>query len=438
MKILFTANDLGGGMGHVRRSRMLAKTLQKLGAEVAFLVHTDKALQHLSPDFTVYQETFPMEKWEIFLKSKISPIHPIPEDPSKNNPFFWEFNSLNYQVLRDGYFTSGITERRFRQLKKIVEEFKPDIMINDGHLLAYFLRRFFQIPLVQIVRFAVFPENPQLLWWKTPPEGLQPPGAMAAFQGLFRQIKESPAEEACCLLKGDGYLIPADGEVEPVQTNAPHLFLGYHVDSDWDPRLLDVDTKPRLKKVFVTIGAGAQRNRVASFYQFLVNTLKDESLQVIFSDPFQVLSQDFQKQKYPQISVYKWIESSTVFPYLHLVIHHGGYSTTLEALWWGVPSLVLPFHSEQEGNGRRLQRLNAGEIVNVANTPYDPVWFRSSFGRYSLMGGFDFALTEDKLKDKIHQILSDNTYKNKAEEQSKKLKSQFNPAKIGSFIGQFV
>lgn len=49
-----------------------------------------------------------------------------------------------------------------------------------------------------------------------------------------------------------------------------------------------------------------------------------------------------------------------VFPYACIVVHHGGLSTTAQALFAGCPQLVVPFAHDQFDNGARVKRLGAG------------------------------------------------------------------------------
>lgn len=49
-----------------------------------------------------------------------------------------------------------------------------------------------------------------------------------------------------------------------------------------------------------------------------------------------------------------------VFPYACIVVHHGGLSTTAQALFAGSPQLVVPFAHDQFNNAARIKRLGAG------------------------------------------------------------------------------
>ena len=198
--------------------------------------------------------------------------------------------------------------------------------------------------------------------------------------------------------------------------------------------MLDIDTKKRQRKIYITIGGGSRRSHISEYYKVLLSAVKDLDAQIVFSDPFDVLYRKYNKQEFPNISVFKWIDSSTIFPYLNLVIHHGGYNTVLESLWWGVPSLIIPSHTEQEGNGRRLQLLKVGKIIPISKEPYQEIIFDSYFGKFSMFGGFQFSLTPELVRSTINEILDKKEYTKSAILQGSKLKLQFDPDNILDFF----
>ncbi len=436
-RALLLANDLGGGLGHLRRAVQIARLLFRRGWEIGVVYHRDQTALHLPSSFQAFRIPVTRDRWLTALRARIAPIHYYPLGLEKL-PYFWEFHSLNYQVLRDGYFTPGIVQRRFRALRRLVQRWKPDLLIGDGHLLSFPLSRREGIPLVQIIRYFVFPEAPHFLWWKEPSPELIAPPALAALAPLLETLKLETPREACRLLQGDGYLIPGNPQVEPIETTAPHLFYGYRVHSDYNEQMLGKDPKAHPRKIYITVGGGAVKLQVERYYRFLLEIFRDLPFQVIFSDPWEVILPYLRKNPLPNVRAFKWIESSTIFPNLDVIIHHGGYGTTLESLWWGVPSLVVPFHSEQEGNARRLEKLGAGVVMPIAAEPYRTVEFQSYYGKFTMRGGFQFALETSTFREMFLRLMEKSPFRERVKKMSQQLKAQHDPVKIVRFLEQFV
>ena len=433
-RALFIPNDLGGGLGHVRRCNLFSQILKEADWQIAFITHKKNTQNHINTANHTFYIPFTLDQWLVLIRSRINPVHFRPHQKLLREPYYWEFSGLNYQVLRDGYFTPWIVEHRFRKMMQVVNHWKPDIIFSDGHLLSYFLGRIFKIPVFQLVRYSVFPEQDNFLWWKQVPDTLIPPFSMQVFWPLFEKIKEKPLSGANGLLNGNAYLIPGTPELEPVKTTSPHLFYGYNIDTQWDERLIKIDKKKRLKKIYITVGGGAKRTHIKEYYNTILSSLIQEKYQLIISDPFEALLSDKQNLDYPNLTLLKWVDSSTVFPYLNLIIHHGGYGTTLESLWWGIPSLIIPYHSEQEGNGRRIEKLRTGKILPIAQEPYQPVMFDYNYGETTMLGGFDNCLNEHEINSTVKELISNDEFKNEARRHSQKLRSQFNSELILNFI----
>lgn len=54
-----------------------------------------------------------------------------------------------------------------------------------------------------------------------------------------------------------------------------------------------------------------------------------------------------------------------LFPTASVVVHHGGIGTSAEALYAGVPALVVPHGFDQPDNAARLQRLGVAEVLPI-------------------------------------------------------------------------
>ncbi len=102
----------------------------------------------------------------------------------------------------------------------------------------------------------------------------------------------------------------------------------------------------------------------------------------------------------------EWVDGPSAIQQCDLVIYHGGFGTTMEVLKAGKPSIVIPSHSEQEGNGRRLEKLNVGRTLLVDNEELKTLDFSWPFGLYQMFAGFDINLDANNLLDSIEQLLN--------------------------------
>lgn len=63
------------------------------------------------------------------------------------------------------------------------------------------------------------------------------------------------------------------------------------------------------------------------------------------------------------ILVREYAPYSQLFPKSKLVVHHGGVGTTGQAMYAGVPQLIIPHLGDQWDNGSRIQSLRLGETL---------------------------------------------------------------------------
>jgi hypothetical protein len=106
-----------------------------------------------------------------------------------------------------------------------------------------------------------------------------------------------------------------------------------------------------------------------------------------------------------------------------LVIYHGGYGTTLEVLSNLKPSIVLPSHTEQEGNGRRLELLQVGKTI-LFSKDRKQLNFHWPYGNYSMNADFDFNLDSGTLIGTVNELLNNNNLDNLEPISAKLMKAQ--------------
>jgi UDP:flavonoid glycosyltransferase YjiC (YdhE family) len=82
----------------------------------------------------------------------------------------------------------------------------------------------------------------------------------------------------------------------------------------------------------------------------------------------------------------------------------------METLIAGRPSIVIPSHSEQEGNGRRLEKLGVGKMLLPYADEPQPLEFEWTFGRYSMLAAYRLHLERKSLFAAINELLYNEAY----------------------------
>jgi MGT family glycosyltransferase len=116
--------------------------------------------------------------------------------------------------------------------------------------------------------------------------------------------------------------------------------------------------------VYVTFGSVAgQFEQAASLYAMLVEALAEAPARVLLTtgralDPAQL------PEPAPNVRVEQWVPQAHVLPHATAVVCHGGAGSTLGALAYGRPLVVVPLFADQPHNARRVEAVGAG-VVSV-------------------------------------------------------------------------
>ena len=136
---------------------------------------------------------------------------------------------------------------------------------------------------------------------------------------------------------------------------------------------------------------GTINNNCLDFYQKCLNAFQDECYQVVMSignkteiSELQNIPKNFIVKNYvPQLEVLK---RADVF------ISHGGLNSVSEALYFGVPVIVIPMANDQPVVAKRLAELGAGLNLNMTE------------------------ITTEILNHMVHTVLTDPSYQQQSRE----------------------
>ncbi|CAK7038825.1 macrolide family glycosyltransferase [Tissierella sp.] len=144
--------------------------------------------------------------------------------------------------------------------------------------------------------------------------------------------------------------------------------------------------------IYISLGTVLNQNR--HFYQNCIQALADVDCQVIMSVGEK--TDIFSFGKLPDnFKIYPKVEQLEVLQQTDLFITHCGMNSISESLYFGVPSILFPLHSEEVMVANRVAELNAGKRLKSS--------------------------TASSIREIVLQILNDVSYKRNAEAISKGL-----------------
>jgi UDP:flavonoid glycosyltransferase YjiC (YdhE family) len=424
MRVLFFPSDSGGGFGHISRCLALAQEAQRRDHICAFVTSTKKYHLSLSNNFQVF--TLKTNRRWNYIPSRLKTM--LFRSTAHYSPIFTEISGLDIQVIRDGLVNETIVKEILAQYVQIVENFKPNLLIGDTNLLVWILSKKVNIPAVQIVRYASHPATAKLIWWKNEPEGITPPNSSALFNPLLKQMGIRPLKRSEDLLQGDLYIVPSIPEIEPIPMDGKTVHVGELTISKRDVKIpswfQELDNHKPL--IYVTIGGGAGPVGNKLFFSTIVEAFANKEFQVIVSTSSKFDPRDFPNLP-KNIRFFTWVPGKLLISRADLVIFHGGYGTMMESIACGKPTITIPFHSEQEGNGRRLEQLGCGLVVKLSKENYKRIEGKWKYGTYSFLVQYRYDLTAEELITEVNKILFNAEYLNKAQTIQSKVKEYHGP-----------
>lgn len=434
MKILFFPSDLGGGFGHISRCIALAEEAKLRGHECAFVINDWKYYNKIKSNFNIYC-SIEYPKW---ITSLAKMKRRIINHRSPIEPIFTEISSLDYQVIRDGLSDEKIIKKKLTEYSKIFKKFKPDLIVGDTNLLVWMLSQLVGVPVAQIVRYASHPKTANLVWWKNKPEDIIPPDSIAVFNPLMSKMGLNPICKAEDLLQGDLYIVPSIPEIEPIPEDPKTIHVGELTISNEDTETPSwfYELNHQLPLVYITVGGGAGPVGNKKFFSTIVEAFYDKLVQVVVSTSTKFHLEDLPKST-ENIMFFNWVPGKFLISKADLVVFHGGYGTLMETVTCGKPTITIPFQTEQEGNGRRLEQLGSGCVLKLSKENPKRIEVKWKYGMYSFFVQKSYDLTAAALFGEIEKVLNNKKYEKKAKELQSKIKRYHGAKKAMELIEKY-
>jgi UDP:flavonoid glycosyltransferase YjiC (YdhE family) len=405
MRALFVPSYLGGGFGHIARCLALAEAWAQAGHYAEFALNGPHLQRVRQAGFTAHA-----------LTAMRQPV------PGSHKPAFVFISGVAFQFVRDGFDSSRVVERAVREGIAVCRVSRPDVLIADHWLVARLVARACNLPLVQIVKSFSHPRGFPLIWWKSLPPELVEPDVRPIINPMLRRYKLAEIERAEELGLGDLMLVPSIPEIDPLPVHAAHT---HHVGAliratrtenipGWMANL-----DPNRPVIYVSVGGAAGSAGGADFFRVVAAAFETSHFQVVISTGGS-LPIDTIGHIPDNILVEKWVPGAAMLDRSDLAVFHGGY-TWVEVLKRGLPSVVIPFHSEQESYGRRLEAAGAAMVVPYSSAGWQSRRVRWAGQDISYLYRSQADLSPSTLRQAVERALDDPAYRRAARVLQKRL-----------------
>ncbi len=169
------------------------------------------------------------------------------------------------------------------------------------------------------------------------------------------------------LLKGERTFLWDFPEFMPIQAEADVIHIGPLTWKKWPHDDLDLDSIVNNHDPLALVAFGTGHTPISAIER-LMTVLLDLGYRVLLAAGGQKKLLDIVPRDAKVITC-KFAPLEDIFPYISLLICHGGQMTVFEALRHKIPTLVMPFQPEQAHNGVCLERLGCGRRL-VPSQPF--------------------------------------------------------------------
>ena len=309
----------------------LARALAEAGHEVAFASGDPVAGEADVEGFTAFRVGLALDSVEPLARRVRGLAAALP--PSQVRPFV--FTELFVRVE---------LEPRANDLLTVIEQWSPHLVVHDvAEFAAPLAATRVGIPYVEhsygpairndVIRAAGEAAAP---FWRS--HGLAPHPLAGSYRYLYLDV--CPPS-----LQIPGAITGAVQGIRTVETKpaATH--------PSW------LDALPDLPIVYITLGTVYNQN--LGVFRALLNGLRDEALNIVVTVGKQNDPAVFGPQP-PNVHVHQYIPQEHLLPHCAAVVTHGGAGSTLGALAFGLPLLIVPQGADHFYNADRVVAAGAG------------------------------------------------------------------------------
>ena len=405
-RALFFPSYRGGGFGHVGRCLALAEEMARRGWENVFALGGPHANRVAAEGWSVFHP--PSVSLPVRLRRQLGSVL----FRSRPRPAYLSFSDLNFKAIRDGYHTTEAIQREVEWGLDVVSQSRPHVLVGDAWLLTSTVGHLTNIPVVQIIRSAAHPACPQLVWWRPVSTHIRSPNIAPVFNTYLSGKGLSLIQRAEDLLDGDLLIVPSIPELDPLPPDVERThYVGPLVRSGKSIQQVPdylVELPSDRPVLYVTVGGGSDSVRALDLLPLWNTAFADTGWDVIISTGGQVVPRRMRMGR--GMRALPWVPGPAMIDCADVVLFHGGYGTMMETVQTGTPSVVIPFHTEQEGNGRRLEHNGAARVLAPGDDDLEPVEGRWGGGSFVTLTCSSLPFQPHQVQDAVAAVLHDDRF----------------------------
>lgn len=270
-----------------------------------------------------------------------------------------------------------------------------DVMFGGGNIIAQQL----QLPAIASCSSFVL-EKPPL------PARMLEPGFHPQLDYLYEEMKAAQQEwqledlqiSDLFFKRADKILVYTSRLFQPLSENFDDSFKFVGPSIMDRKEILDfpIDTSSSHKLIYISLGTIT--NHYIEFYSKCIEAFKATNYQVIMS-----VGNKTEISSLPDIpdnfTVRTYIPQLEVLEHADLILSHGGLNSVSEALYYGVPVIVIPMSNDQPAVAKRITELGAGIELSMADLTSEQLYQTAN----TILSNQGFQLRSKEIGDTFRQ-----------------------------------
>ena len=348
-------------------------------------------------------------------------LRSIPFRFAKHEPDVWD---MDHAAAMTGMLNSNFIYSQCLAHMRVIEHTCPDVIIDFWNPFATIAAKKLEIPIITINQADAHPASKGFIWWNEKPKHI--PSCVPAVNKTLRKLKLETVNKLEDLNVGDLTLIVGTPLTDPLPDGTNYEHIGPVIWEKEDQNLPEkiIHLSKDLPVIWLYSGNPKYANKTSLFDSDIIldaciKILKDVDVQVVLTTGHHPLPQSCLPLPSNFIH-HPYVPGLKMAARADLLIHHGGYGSCQTGLFTGTPSLIIPTFSERESNARRIAALGAGEFVLPT--------CQNKKRKIDL----------DELKHKLIQMLTTESYTQKANDMQVHLQQYGGAERAVQLIEQFL